>query len=202
MSRQTSWTLAVAAAGTLLVIATFAAIATTVGQAADGLGAGTAGRTWILSGMSLGLATALLTLGALADAVGRRRVLVWSAGALAGASVLGALAPSMPALVAARVLQGVAGAGVITASLGAIGSAFPAGAERTRATGVWAGAVGAGIAIGPLAAAALADAFGWRSGFWLEAAAAAALIPAAASIAESRAARRRRLDIAGVLTLA
>jgi MFS family permease len=96
----------------------------------------------------------------LADDVGHRRVLMWSAGLLTGASVVAALAPGMAVLVAARVLQGVAGGGVLAASLGSIGRAFPAGAARTRATSVWAAAVGAGIAVGPLAGAGLAAALG------------------------------------------
>lgn len=48
-------------------------------------------------------------------------------------------------------------------TLGAIGHAFPTGDRRTRATSVWGAAVGAGIAIGPLAAGALAASLGWRS---------------------------------------
>ena len=116
------------------------------------------------------------------------RVPLWGAGLLAAASVLGALAPGIGVLVAARVLQGMAGAAVLAASLGSIGHAFPAGPPRTRATGVWAAAVGGGIALGPLAAAGFAAVLGWRSSYWLEAAAAAALLSAAWSMSESRAA--------------
>src|SRR4051794_35258136 len=100
-------TLAIAAAGTLVAVATFAAVVTTVGQSARSLDAGAGDVTWVLSGMSLGLAMALLTLGALADARGRRRVLAGSAAGLAAAGALGALAPGLEVLVAARVLQGV-----------------------------------------------------------------------------------------------
>ena len=85
-------TLAAAAAGTLLVTAVFSAVVTTVADSARSLHAGVAGETWALSGMSLGLATALLTAGALADALGRRRVLLCGAGLLAAASALGAVA--------------------------------------------------------------------------------------------------------------
>ena len=194
-------TLAAAAAGTLLVTAVFSAVVTTVADSARSLHAGVAGETWTLSGMSLGLATALLTAGALADAFGRRRVLLWGAGLLAAASVLGALAPGIGVLVAARVLQGMAGAAVLAASLGSIGHAFPAGPPRTRATGVWGAAVGGGIALGPLAAAGFAAALGWRSSYWLEAAAAAALLAAAWSMSESRAATKRPIDPPGVATL-
>ncbi len=86
--------------------------------------------------MSLGLAAALLTAGALADDLGHRRVLRCSAGLLAAASAAGALAPSMERLVAARVLPGVAGGGLLAAGLGSIGRTFPSGRARTHATAV------------------------------------------------------------------
>ena len=195
-------TLRVAALGTLLVLAVFSAIVTTIDDSVRSLHAGIAGETWALSGMSLGLATTLLTGGALADDVGHRRVLVWSAGLLAGASVIGALAPGVAVLVAARVLQGMAGGGVLAASLGSIGRAFPSGPERAQATSVWGAAVGAGITVGPLASALLAVPFGWRSGYWLEAAAAAAVMAAATTLPDADRRARGRLDVAGIATLA
>jgi MFS family permease len=195
-------TLAVAAWGTLLVLAVFSAVVTTVGESAQSLNGDVSSQTWALSGMSLGLAVSLLTVGALADAFGRRRVLVLSSSALALTSALGAVAPSMTVLIAARSLQGVAGAGVLAASLGAIGHAFPTGHRRALATSVWGAAVGAGIAIGPLAGGALAASIGWRSSYWLEAIAAALLVPAAARLAESRASTKRSPDLSGAAVLA
>ena len=194
-------TLSIAATGTLLVTAVFSAFVVTVSDSARSFHAGVEGEAWALSGMSLGLATALLTAGALADDLGHRRVLTWSAGLLAGASAVAALAPTMAVLVTARVLQGVAGGGVLAAGLGSIGRAFPAGPARTHATGVWGAAVGAGIAVGPLAGAGLAAALGWRSGFWVEAAAAAAVTTAAAPLSESRLRTKRTLDLPGITTL-
>ena len=104
-------TLWVAAAGTSLVLAVFSAVVVTVGDSARSLHAGVSGEAWALSGMSLGLATSLLTAGALADDLGHRRVMIWSAGLLVASSVAGAVAPGMGELVAARVLQGVGGGG-------------------------------------------------------------------------------------------
>src|SRR5262245_22989874 len=72
------WTLWVTASATLLVVADFAAGIMTMGETARSVHTGLAGQTWGLSGMSLGLAAALLTVGALADDLGRRRVLLWS----------------------------------------------------------------------------------------------------------------------------
>jgi MFS family permease len=194
-------TLAVTAAATLLVLAVFSSAVSTVGETARSVHAGAGGQTWALSAMSLGLATALLAVGALADDLGRRRVLVWSAALLAATNALAAVAPSIDVFVAARMLQGVAGAGVLAASLAAIGQAFPSGTARTHATAVWGSALGAGIALGPIAGAGLAAALGWRSGYWLQAAAAAALVPAAATLSESRADEHRPFDLAGVATL-
>jgi MFS family permease len=201
-SAETDRTLPVAASATLLVLAVFSAMVTTVGDSVQSLNGDVVSQTWALSGMSLGLAVALLTVGALADAFGRRRVLILSSSVLAVTSALGAIAPSMTVLIAARILQGVAGAGVLAAALGAIGHAFPTGHSRTRATSVWGAAVGAGIAIGPLAGGALAASIGWRSSYWLEAVAAALLVPAAARITESRASTRRSLDLSGAAVLA
>jgi MFS family permease len=195
-------TLAIASYGTLVVLAVFAAVVVTVSDSARELHTTVGGTTWILSGMSLGLAIALLTAGALADDFGRRRILIASGVLLTATSVLGALAPSTSVLVTARILQGVAGAGVIAASLGAIGHAFHAGAPRTHATGVWAAAVGGGIALGPVIGAALTTALGWRSSFWLEAIASALLVAAALSLPESRAAIARGIDLPGAATLA
>jgi MFS family permease len=183
-------------------MAVFAAFVVNVGDSVRTFHAGIAGEAWGLSGMSLGLAAALLTAGALADDLGHRRVLRCSAGLLAGASALGALAPSMEVLVAARVLQGVAGGGILAAGLGSIGRTFPSGPARTRATAVWGAAVGAGVMVGPLAGAGLAAAVGWRAGFWLEAAASAAVMAAAATLIESRTTAERQLDLPGIATLA
>jgi MFS family permease len=195
-------TLYVGALGTLLVLAVFSAFVITASDSVRSLGAGTGGEAWSLSGTSLGLAAALLTAGALADDLGHGRVLRWTAGLLAIASAVGALAPNIEVLVAARILQGVAGGGVLASSLGSIGRAFPVGPARTRATGVWGAAVGAGVTVGPLATAGLATALGWRSGFWLEAAAAAALTIAATTLTEPRSGARRPLDLPGIATLA
>jgi MFS family permease len=201
-SRDSSGTLWVAASGTLLVLAVFSAVVTSVGASTSALHGTISDQTWTLSGMSLGLAVALLTVGALADDFGRRRMLLLSTGLLALTSALAALAPSADVLIAARILQGVSGAGVLAASLGTIGHAFPSGRQRTFATSVWGSAVGAGIALGPLAGGAVGDALGWRSSYWLQAIAAALLVPAAVTLDESRSSQRRPLDFLGAAALA
>jgi DHA1 family bicyclomycin/chloramphenicol resistance-like MFS transporter len=63
-----------------------------------------------LTACLLGLAAGQLLAGPLSDALGRRRPLFGGVAAYALASLLCALAPSVPALVAFRLIQGMAGA--------------------------------------------------------------------------------------------
>ena len=195
-------TLAVAAAGTLLVLVAFTVPLTTLAGTAAGLGAGPGAQAWILSSMSLGAAAGLLSSGAIGDDYGRRRTFLAGALLLAGSSVLGALAPTALALVVARVLQGLGGAAMLACGLGLIGQAFPEGPARARATGVWGAALGAGVAAGPILAAGLGVIGGWRLPYLLTALAAAAVATAGRMmLSESRAARPGRVDVAGALLL-
>ncbi len=195
-------TLAVAAAGTLLVLVVFTAPLTTLASTAAGLGAGPGAQAWVLSSMNVGTAAGLLSSGAIGDDYGRRRTFFAGALVLAGASVLCALAPNAFVLVVGRVLQGLGGAAMLACGLGLIGHAFPEGSARARATGVWGAALGAGVAVGPILAAGLDAVGGWRLPYAVTALAAAALAVAGrALLSESRAARPRPIDAAGTLLL-
>lgn len=195
-------TLAVAAAGTLLVLVAFTTPLATLVATAAGLGAGPGAQAWVLSAMSLGTAAGLMSSGAIGDDHGRRRTFLAGALVLAGSSALAALAPNAPVLVLARVVQGLGGAAVLACGLGLIGHAFPEGPARARAAGVWGAALGAGVAAGPILAAGLEAAGGWRLPHAATAFAAATLAVAGRSLmSESRAARPRPVDAAGALLL-
>ncbi len=197
-------TLAVAGVATFLALVVFTTPLATLPSTAGALGAGPAAQAWILSSMSIGLGVALLSVGALGDDLGRRRVLVLGAVVLAASSVLGALAPSAPVLVVARLLQGLGAAALVACSQGLLGHAFPAGTPEARtASSVWGASLGAGIAAGPFLAAGLDRVVGWTGAYW--AAAAGALVLALVThraVPESRAAQPRPLDLPGVLVLA
>ncbi len=187
-------TLLIASLGTGLVLLVFANVVATVAPTIAALRGGAGGETWALSGMSLGLAAMLLTLGSVADDHGRRRVFLMSNVALVLSSILAAAAPVVWVFVAGRILQGAAGAGVVASSLGLIGHTFPSGPDRTWATGVWGAAVGAGTALGPLVGAATALIGGWRAGYWVQAGAAALLVAVSFRLVENRALAPRPLD--------
>ena len=197
-----SRTLAVAVAGTFLVLVAFTTPLVTLVSTAHELTSGPGGQAWILSSMSVGLAVALLVSGAVGDDYGRRRMLVAGAAVLGVTSVVAALAPNTTVLVAARIGQGIGGAAVISCSLGLIGHAYPAGPARARATGVWGAAVGAGIAAGPLVMAWLDEITSWRAGFWLLAVASVALaVTARLLLVESKAQTPRPVDLTGAALL-
>lgn len=124
-----------------------------------------AGAQWVLNAYTLTLAGLLLTAGALGDRIGLRRMFLVGAGVFTAASAACAAAPSMVALIAARVVQGVGAAALLPATLALIPYLFRDRAGQTRAAVVWVG-IGAGaVALGPLVGGLLIDAFGWRSVF-------------------------------------
>lgn len=194
--------LGVTGAAPLLVLMNYSTPLIMVPQTAAHLGTGASGQVWIMSGISLGLAALLLVAGGLADDYGRRRVFVAGAALLAVASAVGAAAPNILVFVLARIVQGMASAALLATSLGIMGHAFPAGQARLRATGLYGAMMGAGVALGPLLGGALERPAGWNAAYWIYALAAALLaLSAMAVLPESRAARPRRLDVGGVLTL-
>ncbi len=87
----------------------------------------------------------------------------WSGAAtFAGASALGAAAPELPVLLAARVLQGTGGALMLPTSVAIVSAAFPA-ADRGRALGTMGGAAAVAAALGPTIGGALTSALSWRA---------------------------------------
>jgi MFS family permease len=194
--------LATSSLGTLVAMVAFTAPLSTVNPTAAGLDAGIAGRTWILSSMSIGLGAFLLTAGRVADDYGRRRTLVAGALLLATGAVVAAVATDVVVFVLARVVQGIGGAALVAAGLGMLAVAFPDPRGRARATGVWGASLGAGIAVGPLLSSGLALLHSWRDVYVVLVAASLALASTARGCDESTASHGRRLDLPGVSLLA
>jgi MFS transporter, DHA2 family, multidrug resistance protein len=79
---------------------------------------------WIVDIYGFVLAGSLITMGALGDRIGRRRLLLTGAAAFAAASVLAAYATSPGMLIVARGLLGVAGATLAPSTLSLIRNMF------------------------------------------------------------------------------
>lgn len=131
----------------------------------DDLGGGIAGLQWVVNAYTIVFAGLLMSMGALADKLGAKRV--FNAGLILflAASALSAFAPSIGALIGLRALLGVGGAALMPASLSILAHAHPDPAERARVIGIWAATTGTAMAAGPVVGGLLADAFGWRSIF-------------------------------------
>jgi DHA2 family methylenomycin A resistance protein-like MFS transporter len=163
------------------------------------LGASAPQQQWVVEAYVLVLAAGLVLSGALADRWGSRRLLLAGLSTFAIASLVCALAQSPALLIAFRALQAVGPAMVLPASLTIVARSFPPGAERARAFGIWGGASGLGVALGPLIGGVMVTAFGWRWAFAFNVPSALLLLCLAARIidADPRTRVEHRLDWTG-----
>src|SRR5229473_313703 len=105
---------------------------------------------WIVDIYGFMIAGSLITMGALGDRIGRRRLLLIGAAAFGIASVLAAFSTSAEMLIATRALLGIAGATLAPSTLSLIRNMFLDPKQRTVAVSVWVISYAAGAAIGPL----------------------------------------------------
>ncbi|MFJ9442016.1 MFS transporter [Kitasatospora sp. NPDC101235] len=122
---------------------------------------------WIGDSYSFVLAGLLVSMGALSDRIGRKKLLLAGSAAFGAASLLAAYAPSPGWLILARALLGVAGATIMPSTLSLIRSLFPDDRERATAIGIWGAAATAGAALGPVVGGVLLEHFWWGSVFLL-----------------------------------
>jgi len=120
---------------------------------------------WIGDIYSFALAGLLITMGSVADRVGRKRLLLIGATCFGVASVLAAFAPTPEVLIAARALLGVAGSTLMPSTLSLVRATFRDPRQRTTAIAVWAAGASGGAAAGPLVGGALLENFWWGSVF-------------------------------------
>ncbi|GAA1129810.1 MFS transporter [Citricoccus alkalitolerans] len=120
---------------------------------------------WIGDIYSFVLAGLLVTMGNLADRIGRKRLLLIGSVAFGLASVTAAFAPSAEVLILGRALLGVAGATIMPSTLSIIRNLFHEPIQRTRAIALWSAGAMAGGAVGPLVGGILLESFWWGAVF-------------------------------------
>lgn len=165
----------------------------------ESYGAGAQQVQWVVNAYLLPLSALLLLGGALGDHFGRKRLLIIGTTIFAITSLVCALAPSLPVLLAARGAQGVGAALLLPNSLALLNAAFQ-GEKRGRAVGIWAAAGAAAAAVAPLIGGWLVGTVGWPSIFYINLPLALGAIAIAwRFVSESREAGAGRTDYAGAL---
>ena len=160
-------------------------------------GASTAAVAWVVTGFLLACGIGIPLYGRMTDGVSLRRLFVVALAVYAAGSLIGALAPVLPVLVAGRVIAGAGGAAIPVLTIVAATRLLPR-PQVALGVGFIAAAGGLGAALGPAVGGGLGQWFGWRSMFWLMTSVAIILIPAVArTIPHSRPAAARRLDLPG-----
>jgi DHA2 family multidrug resistance protein-like MFS transporter len=122
---------------------------------------------WIVDIYGFFVAGSLITMGALGDRIGRRRLLLVGAAAFGVVSVVAAFSPNAGTLIGTRALLGIAGATLAPSTLSLIRHMFNDPHQRTFAIGVWIASFSAGAAIGPVLGGVLLDRYWWGSVFLL-----------------------------------
>ena len=197
------WTLAVVSAATAMLMLDIAVVNTALTRIAEDLDTGLSGLQWVVDAYVLALAATVLTAGALADRLGRRRVFAVGMGIFTLASGAAALATDITMLNTARAVQGLGGAILFAVSLALLAHAFPGEKERAKALAIYGATIGASFAVGPLVGGALTTALDWQWVFLINIPIGIfSLYITLTKVEESRDPNARKIDWPGQLTLA
>ncbi|MFJ5843538.1 MFS transporter [Streptomyces sp. NPDC092903] len=120
---------------------------------------------WIFDVYGFALSGLLITMGSLGDRIGRRKLLLIGALAFSTASVGAAYASSPEMLIAARAVLGIGGATLMPSTMGLVRNMFRDETQRSRAVGIWSGAMAGGIALGSVLSGVMLEHFWWGSVF-------------------------------------
>ena len=202
MTRTQKWTLAVVCAATAMLMLDIAVVNTALPRIGEDLQTGLTGLQWVVDAYTLALATVVLSAGALADRLGRRRLFAWGLALFTVASLACAASTDIAFLHVSRAVQGVGGAVMFAVSLALLANAFPGEKERAKALAAYGATIGASFAVGPAVGGALTTALDWQWIFLINLPIGiACLAVTRAYVQESRDPNAPRIDWAGQFTL-
>ena len=133
---------------------------------------------WVITGYLLVFAIGIPLYGRVADLYSLSRTFALGLLLLAVGSLACALAPSLPLLVAGRILQAAGASAIPALGFAAVAKALPEG-SRGMALGLLSSSVGAGAAIGPVLGGVVTGLAGWHALFFLTVLLSALLVPGA-----------------------
>jgi EmrB/QacA subfamily drug resistance transporter len=192
--------LAVLALPTLLVAIDISVLAVALPTMGRELHASATELLWMTDAYNFMVAGAMLTTGAIADRIGRRRMILVCAAIFAIASAVGAFATTPELVIAARGVMGLAGSAILPASMALLGGLFPDEKSRIQAMGAMMTVFLGGMAIAPFVGGLLLDHFWWGSVFLVNVPVTVlALVGLAMLVPNFRSPTPRPLDPAGML---
>ena len=122
--------------------------------------------SWVSTGFLLASASTLVPFGRMADLHGRKRLFLYGMMVWTAFSLLCALMPTGPALIAMRFGQGVGGGMIFGTSVAILTSVYPP-SDRGRVLGISVAAVYLGMSVGPFVGGLITSTLGWRAIFLL-----------------------------------
>jgi EmrB/QacA subfamily drug resistance transporter len=156
------WTLVVVCVATMMLMLDIAVVNTALSRIAEDLDTGLSGLQWVVDAYTLALASVVLSAGALADRLGRRRLFTIGLSIFTISSGLCAMAQDIVFLNSARAVQGIGAAIMFAVSLALLANAFPGAKERAGALAAYGATIGASFAVGPLAGGLLTSGLDWQ----------------------------------------
>src|SRR4051812_36231427 len=194
------WTLGVVCIAVFMLLLDVTVVNNALPSIQKDLGSSFSDLQWVVDAYALTLAALLLSLGSLADLVGRRRGFVLGLGVFSAASLLCGVSAGPLMLNLARAGPGPGAAGMFACSAALIAGAFPP-EERGAAFGIFGGTIGGAVAVGPLVGGAITEGIGWEWVFFVNVPIGiAAILIALARVAESRDPRSGHIDVTGFAT--
>jgi EmrB/QacA subfamily drug resistance transporter len=192
------WTLVVVCAATAMLMLDIAVVNTALSRIAEDLDTGLSGLQWVVDAYTLALASVVLTAGALADRLGRKRMFVGGLAVFTVASLACALAQDIVMLNTSRAVQGIGAAVMFAVSLALLAQAFPDMKERAGALAAYGATIGGAFAFGPLVGGALTSGLDWQWIFLINIPVGLAAIAITRKyVVESRDPKARRIDWGG-----
>ncbi|HEY0250288.1 MAG TPA: MFS transporter, partial [Kofleriaceae bacterium] len=161
------WAVAVAVAlGALLEVVDTSIVNVALTNMQNAFGATLTQVSWVVSSYAVANVIILPLTAWLGARFGKKRYFIWSLAGFVFASALCGMAPNLPTLIAARVLQGLMGGGLLAKAQAILFETFPK-SEQAAAQGFFGIIVIAGPTIGPTLGGYLVTNVSWRWIFYI-----------------------------------